>query len=80
VRIGAVAGWPLLEAVTPYALARVFGGPVWWSYQGADLLGGDVHHYQLGAGVLFRVGPVDLFAEGVPLGEQTFAGGAGVLF
>jgi hypothetical protein len=80
VRIGAAAGWPLWEVVTPYALARVFGGPVWWQYQGADLLGGDVHHFQVGAGVLFRLASVDVFAEGVPLGEQTFAAGAGFLF
>jgi hypothetical protein len=78
-RIGAVAGWPLLEAVTPYALARVFGGPVWWEYQGASLLGGDVHHFQVGAGLLLRLGPVDVFAEGVPLGEQAIVGGAGLL-
>jgi len=79
-RLGAVAGWPLLETLTPYTLARVFGGPVWWEYQGADLLGGDVHHFQVGAGLLLRLGPVDVFAEGVPLGEQALAGGAGFLF
>ena len=78
-RIGAVAGWPLLDAFTPYALARIFGGPVWWEYQGANLLGGDVHHFQIGAGLLLRLGPVDVFAEGVPLGEQAIVGGAGLL-
>jgi hypothetical protein len=78
-RIGAVAGWPLLQALTPYALARLFGGPVWWEYQGANLLGGDVHHFQIGAGLLLRLGPIDVFAEGVPLGEQALVGGAGLL-
>jgi hypothetical protein len=53
---------------------------VWWQYNGENLLGGDVHHFQLGAGVLFRIGSVDVFAEGVPLGELALAGGAGVLF
>jgi hypothetical protein len=79
-RIGAVAGWPLVEALTPYALARVFGGPVWWEYQGQNLLGGDVHHFQIGAGALFRIGKIDVFAEGVPLGELALAAGAGLLF
>jgi hypothetical protein len=79
-RIGAVAGWPLLQVLTPYALARVFGGPVYWTYQGAGVTGTDVHHFQVGAGVLARFGQLDIFAEGVPLGEQTIAVGAGVLF
>ncbi len=75
-RIGAVAGWPLFDAVTPYALARAFGGPVWWEYQGASLLGGDVYHFQIGAGALLRWGRFDVFAEGVPLGERALSGGA----
>jgi hypothetical protein len=79
-RIGAVAGWPLAEAFTPYALARVFGGPIWWEYQGQNWTGTDVHHFQLGAGALFRIGNVDVFAEGVPLGELALVGGAGLLF
>jgi len=80
-RLGAVAGWPLASILTPYALGRVFGGPVWWKGPVDDLLGGDVHHFQIGAGLLARIGgPIDLFVEGVPLGEQGVSAGAGVLF
>jgi len=78
-RIGAVAGWPLLGTITPYAIARAFGGPVFW-HHGADAVsGGDVHHYQFGAGLFVRWGRVDIFLEGVPLGEQSLSAGAGVL-
>jgi len=80
-RIGAVAGWPLWQTITPYALARVFGGPVYWQYQGTSVTGSDVHHYQLGAGLLARLGrQLDVFAEGIPLGEQGISAGAGFLF
>jgi hypothetical protein len=78
-RIGAVAGWPLFGVLTPYALARAFGGPVFWSYHGESVTGGDVHHYQFGAGLLARWGRIDIFAEGVPLGEQSISAGVGLL-
>ncbi len=80
-RLGAVAGWPLWEILTPYALGRVFGGPVFWKGPFDDLLGGDVHHFQIGAGLLARIGrQMDVFVEGVPLGEQGVSAGAGLLF
>jgi hypothetical protein len=54
---------------------------VYWQYRGASLTGGDVHHFQIGAGVLVRIGRAfDIFAEGVPLGELGFSAGAGVAF
>jgi hypothetical protein len=80
-RLGATAGWPLLGFLTPYALGRVFGGPVWWKGPSDDLLGGDVHHFQIGAGLLGRIDRhLDVFVEGVPLGELGVSIGAGVLF
>jgi hypothetical protein len=80
-RAGAVAGWTLGPTLVAYALARAFGGPVWWSPSGARQLGTDVHHFQLGAGLLARVArQVDLFAEGVPLGEQGISAGGGFFF
>jgi hypothetical protein len=67
--------------LTPYALARVFGGPVFWHDGLAGQTGTDVHHFQLGAGLLVRLGRrLDIFAEGVPLGEQGISGGAGFAF
>jgi hypothetical protein len=80
-RLGGVVGWRLWNVVSPYALARVFGGPVFWTYQGQDVTGTDTHHYQLGAGLLVSIARrVDVFAEGVPLGERGVTAGAGVAF
>lgn len=80
-RLGALAGWPIEGTFTPYVLARAFGGPVYWEYQGNKVTGTDTHHYQLGGGALVKIGrKIDLFVEGVPLGEQAISAGAGVLF
>ena len=55
------------------------GGPVFWRYQGAGVSGGDAHHYQLGGGLTLTIaGRVNLFAEGIPLGERSVAAGAAV--
>jgi hypothetical protein len=78
-RLGAAFGTTLFDALSPYLIARIFGGPVLWRYQGSAVTGTDVHHYQLGAGLAWRVSSrVDLFAEGVPLGEQALSAGAAV--
>jgi hypothetical protein len=81
-RAGIVAGWALWKVLTPYALARIFGGPVFWHDAAASgLTGTDVHHFQVGAGLLVRAGrSLDIFAEGVPLGERGVSGGAGFAF
>jgi hypothetical protein len=80
-RVGAVVGWTFWHMLSPYALARLFGGPVFWEYQGEAISGGDVHHYQLGAGLsLVILERANIYVEGVPLGEQAIAGGAGFSF
>jgi hypothetical protein len=77
-RVSGIVGWTFFDMLSPYALARLFGGPVFWEYQGEAITGGDVHHYQLGVGVALLIAErVNLYVEGVPLGEQAFAGGAG---
>ncbi|HEY8080050.1 MAG TPA: hypothetical protein VIF62_38230 [Labilithrix sp.] len=81
-RLAAVAGWTFFESFTPYALARVFGGPAYWHYDGDAVTGTDLHKYQFGAGAalaLFK-NRLDVFAEGVPLGELGFVAGAGTTF
>jgi hypothetical protein len=78
-RAGVVVGTTLGGTVTPYATARAFGGPVFWRYQGESVRGTDTHHYQLGGGVAVLLGRrVDLFAEGVPLGERGVVAGVGL--
>ncbi len=51
VRVGVIAGRRFADVVSPYVLARAFGGPVLWTVAGEDISGSDTHHYQLGAGV-----------------------------
>jgi hypothetical protein len=80
-RGGAVVGWTLWHRVAPYLVGRAFGGPVYWRYLGTAIVGTDDHHWQVGAGLSVRVGRrVDLFAEGVPIGEQGVTAGAGISF
>jgi len=78
-RLGAQFGIQLAERVRPYALARVFGGPIFWRYRNEAVTGTDTHHFQLGAGLAVRVANrLNVFAEGVPLGEQAVALGVGL--
>ena len=64
---------------TPYAVGRLFGGPVFYKIDDVNRIGNDRYHFQLGAGGLIALGKrVDLFVEGVPLGEQALTGGIGV--
>jgi hypothetical protein len=81
VRLGAAVGWTIWNVLSPYALVRAFGGPVYWQYLGDSVTGTDTHHYQVGAGLAVLIARrVDAFVEGVPLGEQAVSAGAGVIF
>lgn len=80
-RGGAVVGTTFGGVATPYVVGRAFGGPVYWTYQGAAVVGTDDHHWQVGAGFTLVVARrVDLFVEGIPLGELGVSAGAGVSF
>jgi hypothetical protein len=80
-RAGLAAGYTFLDALSPYAVVRLFGGPVFWHYQGDSVIGTDLYHVQLGAGLAWRIaGKVDLFVEGVPLGERAVSGGIAAVF
>ena len=76
-RLGVAAGKTIADVVTPYVLARAFGLPILW---GTSTVGTDAYHYQLGAGLVVRLGAFDLELEGVPLGEKAIVGGAGYAF
>jgi hypothetical protein len=81
IRAGLAFGATFFEALSPYAVARTFGGPIFWRYRGESVLGTDRYHVQLGAGVSYRIaGRVDAFVEGIPLGERALSGGAAVVF
>jgi hypothetical protein len=75
-RLGAELGVVLARVFRPYALARGFGGPVFWHHQGQAVDGTDTHHYQFGLGASVQlVKTLSLFAEGVPLGERAVSAG-----
>jgi hypothetical protein len=80
-RLGGEFGLNVVKVLHPYVLARAFGGPVFWTYEGKSVTGTDIHHYQLGAGLAVGL-PFgsSLFVEGVPLGERALSGGAGLVF
>lgn len=80
-RLSVIAGKTFFDVLSPYAVLRAFGGPVFWRYNGADRLGGDKYHFQVGAGLVVALpGHFDVFAEGVPLGERAAAVGLGYSF
>lgn len=80
-RLGVLVGTTLLHVLTPYAVGRVFGGPIYWKYQDRDVTGTDTHHYQVGAGLTVAVvRRFNLFAEGIPLGERSLAAGTAIAF
>jgi hypothetical protein len=77
-RAGGVVGWNIARLISPYAVVRAFGGPVYWTYQNQSTTGTDVHHFQIGAGAGIALGKhFDLFVEGVPLGEVGVSAGIG---
>jgi hypothetical protein len=80
-RVSLLGGKTVFQRLTLYGAARGFGGPVRWRLGGERVVGADVHHYSLGAGarVVLPAG-VDLFVEGMALGEASVSAGAGLRF
>jgi hypothetical protein len=79
-RVGVAAGKTFADVITPYLLARAFGLPILWRYQGESTVGNDKYHYQLGAGAVLRLNRFTLSVEGVPLGEKAIVSSAGYAF
>ena len=48
-RLGAMFRTTLFETLSPYAVARVFGGPVFWRYRGSAVTGTDVSTFSSGS-------------------------------
>lgn len=68
-RAGVTAG-RTFGIVSPYALVRVFGGPVRWHLDDTDVTGTDAYHFQLGAGVSITSGRWSIVVDIAALGEQ----------
>ncbi|MDB4938075.1 MAG: uncharacterized protein JWP87_5047 [Labilithrix sp.] len=81
-RVGAIAGKTFAEVFTPYVTARAFGGPIAWRFDGAEVTGTDLYKYQLGGGLSLALFDrrLDVFAEGIALGERGIAAGLGTTF
>jgi hypothetical protein len=81
-RVGAIAGKTLAEVFTPYVTARAFGGPIYWRFDGNDVTGTDLYKYQVGGGLSLALFDrrLDVFAEGIALGERGIAAGIGTTF
>lgn len=81
-RLGAIAGKTFADVFTPYVTARAFGGPIAWHFDGAPVTGTDLYKYQLGGGLSLALfdRKLDVFAEGIALGERGFAAGIGTTF
>lgn len=74
-------GKTLFRVLSPYVMARVFGGPVLWQQNDSLRLGTDIFHYQIGFGLAVAVlRRFDAFVEGAPLGERRISAGMGVSF
>ena len=82
VRVGAIAGKTFANVFTPYVTARAFGGPILWRFDGADVTGTDLYKYQVGGGLSLALldRRLDVFAEGIAVGERGFAAGIGTTF
>ncbi len=80
-RVGVAAGLMWLRTLSAYGVVRAFGGPAYWAYAGSSQTGTDTHHYQVGLGGAVLVAKrLEVFVEGVPLGEQALAAGASMSF
>jgi len=78
VRVGVMAG-RTFGPVSPYVLARGFGGPVFWRLDDMDVGGSDIYFFQLGAGATFTTrSGFSLVVDVSALGEQSASLGMAV--
>lgn len=71
-RLGAQVGYTLWQAWSPYAVARIFGGPVSWEVDGESVTGSDRNKYTVGVGSAFALpGGFGANLEGNFLGERS---------
>ncbi|HEX4515691.1 MAG TPA: hypothetical protein VH054_19220 [Polyangiaceae bacterium] len=70
------------QAISPFLAGRVYGGPVFWTYQGKDVTGSDAYHYALGPGLAFSFerSRVGLSFGGSVFGEKSAKAGVSFAF
>lgn len=81
-RASATVGKTLGGIVIPYVTARAFGGPIYYRYGGQKVTGTDLYKYQVAGGFAVSLPShvLDVFVEGVPLGESGVSAGLGTTF
>lgn len=87
-RFGLLVGTTFAGAITPYAALRIFGGPAFWRWQDAPVIGTDAYKYEAGGGVVVSVGKRDaatggrvgFFVDGSFVGERNVRAGASMSF
>lgn len=80
-RVSAMFGKTFFGVLSPYAVARAFGGPIFWRLAGEDVAGTDKYHVQLGAGLVVALpAHLDVYTEVIPLGERAAVVGLGYSF
>ncbi len=81
-RVGFIAGKTFGDVFTPYVTARAFGGPIAWHFDGDAVTGTDLYKYQAGGGLSLALFQrrLDVFAEGIAVGERGVAAGVGTTF
>jgi hypothetical protein len=81
IRVGATIGKTLWNLLSPYAAARVFGGPILWRTGDETRAGTDQYHFQIAAGAVVELpAAMDVFAEIAPFGERAVVVGGGFSF
>lgn len=79
--MSAVVGKTFFDTMSPYVVARAFGGPIFWRIEGKDITGTDRYHFQAGAGLSVSTPQgLDVFAEVIPVGEKSVSCGLGFSF
>lgn len=69
-RVGVMAG-RTFGVVSPYVMARGFGGPVLWTIDEMDVTGTDTSKFQLGAGVSVTASGLSFLLDVSALGERS---------
>ena len=74
-RLAGRASWMVKDKLFPYIAANVFGGPVFWTLNGNDVTGSDIHHYQISIGSAVQLSGMTVFMDWAGIGENALSAG-----
>ncbi len=81
-RAALTAGKTIGSFLVPFVTLRAFGGPIFYRIGLDDVRGTDLYKYQVAGGLAVTLPKriLDVFVEGVPLGESGVSAGLGTTF